>query len=734
MVPICATEEYARLKELGINSVHIDSLFLNVTADGDVTGEIEGKRIQFDAAHENGMMAVLAFGGAYLPKWLYGRYPDCRMMMPDGTAADGGWTPYCLNHPGVRKELKNYFEGVVNGLKDHPALLGWNLWNEPHLYGFLDYNPFTVARFHAWLRRKYRTVAALNSAWYAEYTDFTEATAPADPTGTSLIAWIDWMRFRQEDYAEFFRWQADIIRRLDPDHPILTEVVPFDIVAKTAYSRAVNTRMWARSFCDVVGFDTYSPLDGTINLRWKADFMRDMAEGKPCWDTEAGFAWVDKRGRPSPETESSAFWMQFARGINGRFFFYWSPDQTFFQRFTYPDKTPEPGMYALQRCSNQLARHQDLLAQTRVVQAQVGILHSMATGFNQAAEANAISRANEAAGGGPDRDLTTMDLDLTTVIQCLYRKHIPYQYVTEDEAAAGIPKQFKALIVIGALNVSDELLKSIRAFVDAGGHVFANVRFSEFNENGRKREAYPPKWFGVQARQWHRSPRKKTGTLSLERKAVNHLKQPVDVKVVVNTYESMPMQIVKRSAKTGLPVGDVVGVGTFYGQGVHPTAGRGLQTRESIAVLPGAEVVATFEDGTPAIVATARTMYIARDTCWVGEKFATLVESFMLAAGVRRLAYARDEHGIEIAPLDIVLCQTPKRWVLYATNSPKTLRYDGLPLKDVRVALPSGNNLIELLSGRSLPAVEKDGLLVTKLDFNEGETKILVVDKSKDTP
>ena len=31
-------------------------------------------------------------------------------------------------------------------------------------------------------------------------------------------------------------------------------------------------------------------------------------------------------------------------------------------------------------------------------------------------------------------------------------------------------------------------------------------------------------------------------------------------------------------------------------------------------VLPGAEVVATFEDGTPAIVTTPRTMYIAPDT------------------------------------------------------------------------------------------------------------------------
>ena len=29
--------------------------------------------------------------------------------------------------------------------------------------------------------------------------------------------WMDWMRFRQENYAEFFTWQANVIRKADPD-------------------------------------------------------------------------------------------------------------------------------------------------------------------------------------------------------------------------------------------------------------------------------------------------------------------------------------------------------------------------------------------------------------------------------------------------------------------------------------------------------------------------------------
>ena len=69
-----------------------------------------------------------------------------------------------------------------------------------------------------------------------------------------------------------------------------------------------------------------------------------------------------------------------------------------------------------------------------------------------------------------------------------------------------------------------------------------------------------------------------------------------------------------------------------------------------------------------------------------------------------------------------MLNETPTQWVLYAIHSPRTLRYDGL-------ALPGAGNPFELIRGRRLKSIRDGVLHQVVLDFEEGEAKILVVDK-----
>ncbi len=667
------------------------------------------------------------------------------MKQHDGSNGQGGWHPYCLDHPGVRKEIETFLQSVVGAIKDHPALMAWCLWNEPHLNGRVCYSEYTLANFREWLEAKYKTVAKLNSAWQSKYQDFGQVEAPPDRSNTywferhdfqqamregtqegpppkdrglasNPVAWTDWMRFRQENYAAFFKWEAGVIREVAPDLPITTKIVQFDMYPSHAYGAGINSRLWIDSFCDVVGYDCYPHLDETVNIRWKADYVRDMAQGKPIWDTEMGFTWADVRGRPSPETHVSAFWMQFARGVKGRYFFHWKPGDTFFQRFTYPDGSVEPGLYALQDAFSQVEKHKDLLANATLVPAQVALLHSMSTNLHQCGD-------------------YVPGADVSTITQCLYRKHIPYQYVTEEDVANGGLKNFKALITVGTINISDQLLTRIEEFTTRGGHVLANTRFAEFDEYGRKREVYPPKWFGARAAGWHRSDRTKLGTMTLERTAVDHFKTPVDVKVELDKYESRPMHVVTVDGQFGLSQGAVIGSGDLFGSEDFqlPFAGRGRheQVWEDLQALPGAEIIAAFDDDSPAIITTNRTMYIGRDTCWLSRNFADMIEQFMLSAGVAKHAYAHDPGGQAAAPLDLVLHETDAQWILYAINSPRTLHYDGRPLKDIRIGLPRAAAVKELFSGKKLDTTQHGQQSEVTVDFDEGQTMILVGAKAR---
>jgi beta-galactosidase GanA len=63
-----------------------------------------------------------------------------------------------LNHPRVKNLLGDYLTLVVNRYKDHPALLSWDVWDEPDPV-FID--EFIMDRYRGWLKEKYGSLEKL---------------------------------------------------------------------------------------------------------------------------------------------------------------------------------------------------------------------------------------------------------------------------------------------------------------------------------------------------------------------------------------------------------------------------------------------------------------------------------------------------------------------------------------------------------------------------------------------
>ncbi len=77
MVAQCGKDEFARLKVLGMNSVHIESLFMLFAADGSAEKDVGQLRALLDEAARNHQTALVLFDGHYVPSWLFERYPQC---------------------------------------------------------------------------------------------------------------------------------------------------------------------------------------------------------------------------------------------------------------------------------------------------------------------------------------------------------------------------------------------------------------------------------------------------------------------------------------------------------------------------------------------------------------------------------------------------------------------------------------------------------------------------------
>ena len=722
-------EHLPELAAMGIDSIHMDLPFnrFDPEASAQQNRDAFASFVKMaDTAHENGMSVLWLFSFHYTPGWLYERFADVHMQAHDGENASSGFVRMCLNHPGFRDAARQWLQLMAELLGPHPATLAWCLWNEPFLGPPVDYHPLTVQAFHEWLALRYERIDALNAAWGSTHASFDQI-APPPPRETGkwqrfydrMVAehdgrieappgahaepplWMDWMRFRQDNFAAFFEWQAQVLRAADPDAIITSKIVPFDLYSSHAYGAAVNTEIWSNRFLDVVGMDLYSHLDEDFLARWKCDYFRSLSAGKPIWHTEFNFTFLKERGLATPQQWRTAFYYQLARGVNGLFNFMWADDIEY--TLHYKGYRPAPVTHEIDRLCQQIQRLSPLLAGAEPAPAQVAVLHSTTTGLALAGDYTATA-------------------DQTTIVELLYRSHTPFDFVTEKMVLEGALKRYRVLVAVGCVALGDNVLSSIETFsTEHGGHVLANARFAALDAYGRARDPHPPHWMGVRAKGLHRTPRLKTGMLELRREARSVEDKPVDVQVAMDTFSSRPIT---------LNDGRVSGSGNLFGdedtQLPWSGGGRHEQYWEDVEPLEAAQVLGRFEDGQAAIVATGQNLYIARDTCWVDDDFEAMIRSFLKRSGVVNRNTADNAcTGEPAASVDLRQWRNGDTLILFVINSAPTLHYDGSTI-DVQIKFDHVHgDVSDALTGETVPSRWRDFARVVPLRLEAGDVRVL---------
>ena len=725
-------EHFPDLVKLGINSIHIDVPFNKF--DPDKSDEENRQALQpwierADAAHASKMTVLWLFSFHYTPGWLWDRYPDVRMKNHDQSDGSGGWIKMCLNHPGFRTDAEKWIRFIAKTLGSHPATIGYVLWNEPHLTGDVDYNKHTVAAFHDWLVGQYKAIESLNTAWGTSYKAFAAVDPPAPRSGTywdevydrmaagrgvaakaetadgaeptNPALWMAWMRFRQENFVEFWEWEARIIRDADAGALITSKIVPFDLYTSHAHGAGINTELWTSRFLDVVGMDLYSHLDENFLARWKCDYFRSLSQNKPIWHTEFNFTFVKERGLATPEQWRTTFYYQLARGVNGFWNFCW--DDSVPYSLAYKGHRPSPVTQEIGRLSPQIEKLAPLMQGLKPAPAQVAVLHSTTTGL--------------AVGGdyAPTADQTTM-------IELLYRNQTPFDFVSEDMVRNGALSKYRVLVAVGTVAIADDVLDAIGRFIDAnGGHVIANARFAELDEHGRKREVHPPAWMGAEVQRYRRKPRRRTGHLELKRKARSFEDKPIDVHVKLDTYSSKPIQLGKYKTTGSGPI-----FGDEDTQLPWSSGGRHDMYWEDVLPLGDAEVVGPFATFNPGMVSTEQTLYIARDICWVDDKFEDLFRKWLQNSGVhnRNQAVLKDTRK-PATSVDIRMWENDQRRLLFVINSAPTLDYDGEPI-DVEVTFDSYGEVTDALTGKTVPSKWYGFKRVVPMHLEAGQVRVLL--------
>ncbi|MER5787430.1 beta-galactosidase [Streptomyces sp. NPDC001980] len=182
-----------------------------------------------DGAHERGISVILGTPTYAVPPWLARQYPEITGERRTGERI--GWgarQEVDITHPAFRFHAERVIRKIAERYYDHPAVIGWQVDNEPGLH--LLHNRGVFERFVDHLRQKYRDVETLNREWGLVYWSHRLSTW-ADlwtPDGNEQPQYdVAWREFQARQVTEFIGWQADIVREYARPEQFVTTCISY---------------------------------------------------------------------------------------------------------------------------------------------------------------------------------------------------------------------------------------------------------------------------------------------------------------------------------------------------------------------------------------------------------------------------------------------------------------------------------------------------------------------------
>lgn len=271
-----------------------------------------------------GIGFFLATPTASPPPWFTLAHPEAMPVRPDGVRlTHGSRDTYAISAPAYREASRRMARMLAERYGEHPGLRGWHLHNE---YGTLDHGPAAASSFRTWLRRRYGSLEALNTAWSTafwsqRYGDWEEITPPrATQYLHNPAQLIDFRRYSSDEMLAAMVEQREEIRKAGSTAPMTTNFM-------LPTWNHLEQWSWADEL-DVVSLDHYLDTagpDAEAHVAYGSDLARSWSGGpwvlmeQNAW----GIALGDRSVVKSPARMIRHSLGYIARGSQSSLFFQW---------------------------------------------------------------------------------------------------------------------------------------------------------------------------------------------------------------------------------------------------------------------------------------------------------------------------------------------------------------------------------------------------------------------------
>lgn len=443
-----------------------------------------------DLAAENGIKVVIAEIDNAAPEWAFRKYAHTRLVASDGTVAKsivwessetGGLPGLCLDNLEAQKLAENFLVHLIERYRGHPALFGYDLWNENtsiggspnHMYCYCE---GTKQRMREWLRKRYGSLETVAKTWHRySYETWADVEPPVSFSGYSDS--LDWLQFRIDNAFDLFDWRIKLFRTLDPNHRIIAHGVAgtLDDLPSSSHNEWRSAER-----VDIYGLTWIAARKGSEP--WKQfhamDLVRCGSRGKPFWHAEAegGPLWMQPQviGRTRedgriPEPEDVRIWnlITCASGGKGLLYCRWRPllDGPLFGAFGPfgMDGSVEPQAEMAGKVAHWTNQHGEIW-KSNPVKGEVGLLFVPESEIFNYVQQKETGFYNQSICGA---------------YQAFFDSNIQADFVALEDMA-----QYKLLYLPYPVMLSSATAAKIRSYVEQGGMLICEGLPGYFGDHG----------------------------------------------------------------------------------------------------------------------------------------------------------------------------------------------------------------------------------------------------------
>ncbi len=469
--------------------------------------ELEWLAPVLDAALERGIAVVLGTPTYAVPPWLSKMHPEIAADVATGESHPwGSRQEVDIANPVFRRHAETVIRAVLGRYATHPAVIGFQVDNEPGLH--LLHNDDVFSGFLAHLRERYGDIEALNAEWGLTYwshrlRDWDELWRPDGNHSPQYQ--LEWRRYQNRVVEEFIGWQAGIVREFAAADQFVTTCI--------SYERPAVDDVALAGELDVTAGNPYYKMQDALDLTrevpreeiwWSSGVWGLYEQGDRMWSSrQERFLVTETNAQsigqshwqnhtPYPGQIELAGLALVARGASMIEYWQWQTLHVGIDTY-WGGVLPHSGRPGrIHREVSRLGRRLRELGprlEGFVPDADVTLLYSTDT-KNSFQFYPPLANAD----GGPDRDsyLRIFDAYYRGAFEAGAQARILHveqlEALTPDEAA----RQHPVLVVPTLYVASDAQLDGLVAYAEAGGHLVLGIRTGYGDELARARAEVAP--------------------------------------------------------------------------------------------------------------------------------------------------------------------------------------------------------------------------------------------------